>query len=256
MVDTGPAHPPTSGIRGASGDSPVLMTAVVLGQPSNTSKRLEQVLEAAGFRVMEIVDLETLFRSLPSLSADLIVLDALPGGRCDLTACQTLVDRRPPPVLALGGLDEADRALALEIGADDCVPVEVSDRELAAKARALTRRSGRRTQWDAETRWVSFAGWRVATDHMRELRASDGATCILTPLEAELLGIFLRHPGRTLSCVELQGLLWISRSSSRRAVDVAVFRLGKKLGEGDQGAAVIKAVGLLGYLLDSQIIFE
>ncbi|MDQ1481254.1 MAG: two-component system, OmpR family, alkaline phosphatase synthesis response regulator PhoP, partial [Actinomycetota bacterium] len=98
-------------------------------------------LEREGFEVSVAGDGESALRRLGEEAPDLIVLDVnLPaiGGFDVLTAIRA--SSEVPVILLTGRVDEVDRVLGLELGADDYVMKPFSPRELASRARAILRR--------------------------------------------------------------------------------------------------------------------
>src|SRR5262249_10066889 len=135
-------------------------------------------------------------------------------------------------IVITGRRDEADRVMALELGADDYVTKPFSPRELLARARALLRR--RRMQGvdrpeQPGIRAYRFAGWELNLG-LRRLTSPRGQVVGLSKGEFNLLTVFLDAPLRVLSRAHL-----IARSHLRddevfdRSVDVQVGRLRRKL---------------------------
>jgi two-component system, OmpR family, response regulator len=157
-------------------------------------------------------------------------------------------DHSAVPVLVLTAQEEeSDRIAGLELGADDYVVKPCSPREVAARVRALLRRSnpssaqggpevlrsGRLTMWPAQRRveWLGVA-----------LR--------LTRAEYSLLEMLLRNAGRPVSKTDL-ALRALGQSPGRtsRRIDVHVSRIRRKLGDLSDERPLIQAVHLNGYQL-------
>jgi len=158
---------------------------------------------------------------------DLVVLDVgLPDGS-GFDVCKELRGFSKVPVIFLTARsDEIDRVVGLEIGADDYVTKPFSPRELAARVRAVLRRSG-----DAEPDAVrSLPGlpFRIDTDRQRILYFEQPLP--LTRLEFRLLEVLLRKPGRIYSRDLLMSLAWDEPDASLdRTVDAHVKSLRAKL---------------------------
>jgi two-component system, OmpR family, response regulator len=152
------------------------------------------------------------------------------------------------PVLVLTARgEESDRIAGLELGADDYVVKPCSRREVAARVRALLRRSyptsaqggpevlqsGRLTMWPAQRRveWL-------------------GAALKVTHAEYCLLEILLRKTGRPVSKADL-ALHALGQSPGRtsRSVDVHISNIRRKLGDLSEERPLIRAVHLNGYQL-------
>lgn len=153
--------------------------------------------------------------------ADLLVLDVgLPDGN-GFEFCRELRRSRDVPVIFLTArADEIDRVVGLEIGADDYLVKPFSPRELAARVRAVLRRS-RTTTTATGTPLVLDAQRRNATWHGRALD--------LTRYEFRLLEVLAEHPGRVFSRSQLLDLVWEHPDASfDRTVDTHIKTLRAK----------------------------
>ena len=141
------------------------------------------------------------------------------------------------PILVLtarDGLD--DRLLALDGGADDYVVKPVDSRELAARIRALARRS-------AGGASPSICLNNVALDLVKREVRYESAIVSVTTREFDVLHVLMSHPGRvfTRSQIEQQILSWGNEVESN-AIEVHIHHLRKKL-----GSDLIKTVRGVGY---------
>jgi len=167
-------------------------------------------------------------------------------GEDGLAICRRLAPRGLA-VLMLSALgDVTDRVVGLELGAADYLVKPFDPRELLARVRALLRRS----QPPAEAAYA-FAGWRYDPGQCR-LSDPDGATVLLTPNEHVLLRAFLDRPGRLLTRGQLLDLTHGPDAEPfDRAIDLAVSRLRRKLGEA--GPEMIETVRGAGYRLRTAV---
>jgi two-component system catabolic regulation response regulator CreB len=185
-------------------------------------------LEREGFTVEHVQLVRNAWICLDSLQApDLAVLDVgLPDGS-GLDLCRELRQRGSiiPLILLTARSDETDRVLGLELGADDYIAKPFSPRELAARVRALLRRS--RMQAAQAPRASLFSvdegGGRISLD---------GQWLSLTRRELGLLQCLLDSPGRIHSRDALLDAVWgQSADSNDRTVDTHVKTLRAKLRE-------------------------
>lgn len=148
-----------------------------------------------------------------------------------------------------------DVILCLEMGADDCMSDPVNGRELAARIKAVLRRTRAMSQTPEQVRDDALRDM-VFTKHFRVDQSSravygpDGALIELTPLEFDLLLILLslanQVVARSTIMARLRGPNWCAHD---RAVDGLVSRLRGKLFDGSAGREVIKTVRGRGYML-------
>jgi two-component system response regulator BaeR len=165
-------------------------------------------------------------------------------GRSGLDVCRDLrVFSDVPVVMLTARVEEADRLLGLEIGADDyIVKTPFSPREVVARVKAVLRR---RRIADQDTRSplvVDEAGQRVLFA---------GAELDLTPIEFRLLRAFAAAPGRVFSRDALLDRLHADqRAVTDRAVDSHVKNLRRKLEAAGAPADCIRSIYGVGYRFD------
>ena len=161
-------------------------------------------LEREGFAVDDVADGASALAALADRRPNLVVLDVnLPtrGGFEVLSAIRA--DSTVPVILLTGRVDEIDRVLGLELGADDYVGKPFSPRELAARVRAVLRRA----PTDPATE-LAF-GELVIDPAAREVKLR-GVLVDLTAREFDLLVFLARSPRRVFSHGELLAHVWNS----------------------------------------------
>ena len=205
---------------------------------------IKHTLERSGDAEAEIVASgDAALKSVAARVPDLVILDLnLPvlGG---LEVCRILRSRaeaRQVPIIMLTARTaEDDRVTGLELGADDYVTKPFSLRELAARVRALLRRTGAPEERGA----ARYAGRHLAADFDAVSVAVDGAAIRLTRREFELLRYLVQNKNRVVSRDRLLERVWgYDRLVETRSVDVHVGRLRGKLGEA--GRQIETVVGL------------
>jgi len=163
-------------------------------------------LEREGFDVHDVADGASALAALEQQPAGLVILDVnLParGGFEVLSAIRAT--SRVPVILLTGRVDEIDRVLGLELGADDYVVKPFSPRELAARVRAVLRRTS------TEAGPTLAFGELVIDPVAREVKLR-GALVELTAREFDLLLFLARSPRRVFSHGELLEQVWHSTS--------------------------------------------
>ncbi|MBV2361503.1 response regulator [Thalassococcus sp. CAU 1522] len=132
---------------------------------------------------------------------DLIILDLMLPGVDGLTICRELRQRSDVPIImTTARVEEIDRLLGLELGADDYVCKPYSPRELVARVRAVLRRrpsGGQATETEAVRLHIDPEKWRATLD---------GADLDLTRREFSLLAALAARPGRVFSRDQLLSL--------------------------------------------------
>ena len=164
---------------------------------------------------------------------DLVLLDLRLQGEDGMQIARRLRESSAIPIMMLTGrVDEADRVMGLELGADDYLTKPFSARELLARIRALLRRVRTRpTVSDAiaDIRAYKFGEWKLNLG-LRRLRADDGRSVGLTNNEFSLLAAFLSAPQRTLTRDQLLELSRLHNAEvHERSIDVQILRLRRKI---------------------------
>jgi phosphate regulon transcriptional regulator PhoB len=176
---------------------------------------------------------------------DLIVLDLMLPGVDGLEVCRRLraepATASVPIIMLTAKMEEVDRVVGLEIGADDYVVKPFSPKELVARVRAVLRRN-RPSAGDEKP----LVAGRITLDVARHRVEAAGQTIVLAPREFALLKTLLEAPGRVLSREQLLERAWgYARADEieSRTVDVHVRRLRSKLGDEGRRIVTIKGVG-------------
>lgn len=157
------------------------------------------------------------------------------------------------PVLALlPASHAADRAVALELGADAVLDKPFHPGELRARVQALLRRA--RQEPTPSPSAVRFGDWELEPDS-RTLRAPTGLQVMLSEAECALLQAFLEHPRSPLN---RQQLLELARQRGEsdpppldRSIDLLVSRLRQKLEDDPRSPRLIHTVRGVGYLFQA-----
>jgi DNA-binding response OmpR family regulator len=164
---------------------------------------------------------------------DVVVLDVRLQGEDGMQIARKLREESAIPILMLTSrVEEADRVMGLELGADDYLTKPFSPRELLARIRALVRRArAQATVADAiaTVRAYRFAGWELNIG-LRKLKNPQGEPVELTNGEFRILAAFLSSPQRVLSRDQLLDLSRVhSAEVYDRAIDLQILRLRRKI---------------------------
>ncbi|SMC88601.1 DNA-binding response regulator, OmpR family, contains REC and winged-helix (wHTH) domain [Fulvimarina manganoxydans] len=208
---------------------------LVVDDDPEIGRLLGKYLEGQGFRCTLATDRKSCEQKLADGRVDLVVLDVMLPDGSGLDICRDLKDRRPElAIILLTALKEdVDRIVGLELGADDYLGKPFNPRELAARIRAVLRRTGNHDALPAASSGTSyvFDGF-IADPDRRQVTRPDGETIALTGAEFDLLLIFLERPGRVLSRDVLMDLLHGRNVEPYdRAIDVTMSRLRRKFSD-------------------------
>jgi DNA-binding response OmpR family regulator len=194
---------------------------------------LADYLGANEMRVTAVASSRELDDAMARDTVDLVVLDVRLQGEDGMQIARRLRERSAIPILMLTGrVEEADRVMGLELGADDYLTKPFSTRELLARIRALLRRAQAQASVAdamARVRAYRFAGWELNVG-LRRLKHPDGHAVDLTNGEFSLLAAFLASPQRTLSRDQLLELSRLHNAEVYdRSIDVQILRLRRKI---------------------------
>lgn len=205
------------------------------------SALLADYLQAGGYRATCIADGAQALDFLRANPVDLLLLDLmLPGldGVALCTAARTFL--QVPIIMLTARVDEIDRLLGLEAGADDYVCKPFSPREVVARVRAQLRRASGTVVQAAPPLFA------VDLERMRILLA--GAALPLTPVEFRLLAELIAHPERVYSRQQLLDVAHMDqRDINDRTVDSHIKNIRRKLAAMPAAAECLQSVYGVGY---------
>ena len=194
--------------------------------------------------------------SLPLDDAAVVVLDLI-GLDADSRAAMLRACRQHHSVAVLALLPPAtpaERAVALEHGADDCLSWPIERRELVARVQSLIRRQRRRANVRQEAepaQWVRFGPWLLDTQR-RALTDIQGQEIALSQSEYRLLLTFLQMPHQVFSRDRLMDeARGRGMDAFERSIDLLVSRLRAKLGDDPRQPRLIQTVRGQGYVFNA-----
>ncbi|MBK5969278.1 MULTISPECIES: response regulator [Thiorhodovibrio] len=221
---------------------------------------LAEYLQASSFAVDRLSDGLSVVAHVREQAPDLILLDLMLPGRDGLEICRDLRTFTTVPIIMVTAkVEEIDRLLGLELGADDYVCKPFAPREVVARVKAQLRRVEMLTQArvsgqtlgsgpesEPGSAQVPAHGLSLDADRM-EVRVGDRALQ-LTLVEFRLLDTLCRHPGNIYSRSRLIERLYDdNRIVTERTVDTHVKNLRKKLASAFEGQQFIQSVYGVGY---------
>jgi len=172
---------------------------------------------------------------------DLIILDLMLPGRDGLEICREVRSFSDLPIIMVTArVEEVDRLIGLETGADDYMCKPFSVRELVARVKALLRRPR-----------VAAVPAGLEIDEGKHQAVLDGKALDLTPVEFRLLAALAAAPGRVFPRDRLLEKLYADhRVVTDRTVDAHVKNLRRKIEEIRPGADLVRSIYGVGYKLE------
>ena len=174
----------------------------------------------------------------------LVVLDVMLPGTDGFELCRWIRGRSALPVILLTArVEETDRIVGLELGADDYVTKPFSPRELAVRVRTVLRRAQSQV---ASTAVIEAGALRIDAGARRVTR--DGTELPLTPKEFDLLAFLASHPGLVFSRETLMDRVWgYQQAVDTGTVTVHVRRLREKIEDDPTAPKHLQTVWSVGY---------
>ncbi|MEX2481323.1 MAG: response regulator [Gammaproteobacteria bacterium] len=203
---------------------------------------LADYLRAANMAATIVSDGAEVLDAIQALQPDLLLLDIMLPHTDGMTLCREVRKQGNLPIIMVTArVEEIDRLLGLELGADDYICKPFSPREVIARVKAVLRRGG------------ALEGERAAASPIElddyALRATiAGQRLDLTQIEFKLLQVLHRHPGRVYRREELLDLIYDDfRDVSDRTIDSHIKNLRRKLDSALPDRPLIHSVYGVGY---------
>jgi len=204
---------------------------------------LADYLRAADFEPSVLHDGRQVVPWVRDHPPDLLLLDLMLPGEDGMSVCRELRKfSEVPIVMVTARVEEIDRLLGLELGADDYICKPFSPREVVARVKAILRRAAPAAR-QAPGLEIDPQAYRASLD---------GRVLDLTPVEFRLLATLAATPGRVFSRNQLVDRLYQDhRVVTDRTVDTHVKNLRRKMAMVRPGEELIRSVYGVGYRLET-----
>jgi DNA-binding response OmpR family regulator len=222
----------------------VTTTILVVDDKASVRTVVRDYLTEEGFRVVTAENGRTALYVARHEKPDLILLDIMMpemGGYEFLRAYRK--ERNTPVILLTARIEESDKVLGLELGADDYVTKPFGIRELVARIRAVLRRVA-----PEAARRAVLRGGDLLLDLDAHMAQAGGQPIRLTPSEFELLATLMASPGRAFTRLELlEKLQGIAIEGAEHTVNTHIHNLRAKIEPDPSRPRYIEAVFGVGY---------
>lgn len=220
---------------------------LIVEDESKMARVLLEYLSQSGYQTHHLTRGDEVEAWLEGNPVDLILLDLMLPGKSGQDICRTLraSPAGPAIIMVTALVEEIDRLLGLELGADDYICKPFSPREVVARVKAVLRRTTPHTTPPAAAHYLDLddARWR-ATLGGRDLG--------LTAVEYQLLKVMSGRPGRIYSREQLMDAMYQDeRIVSDRTVDSHIKKLRRKIQQLLPEQELIQSVYGLGYRFDT-----
>jgi two-component system alkaline phosphatase synthesis response regulator PhoP len=225
-------------------------TILVVDDEPKIVKQARDYLERSGYRVIGAPDGKTALSSARAERPHLIVLDLNLPEMDGLDVCRALRRESDVPIIMLTArVDETDRLIGLELGADDYITKPFSPRELVARVRAVLRR----VQGGLRQPGLIRAG-DLLIDIQGHTVTRGEESIHLTRTEFNLLVMMAQHPGQTFTREQLLGRLHgVAYDGFDRSVDAHIKNLRRKLETDPANPRYVLTVYGVGYKFTDEV---
>lgn len=229
----------TTGMTGAK-----QQVVLIVEDQHKLAKVLQDYLQEAGYKTHWLANGAEVVPWVMANAPDLILLDIMLPGKDGMAICREIRGfSNMPIVMVTAKVEEIDRLLGLELGADDYICKPFSPREVVARTKAILRRVN-----PADN--APLLSQRLVLDHEKYAATLDGQPLDLTPIEFRLLDALHSQPGRVFSRDRLLDVIYEDhRVVTDRTVDSHIKNLRRKI-QGICSEDVIRSIYGVGYKLE------
>lgn len=225
---------------------------LVVDDDKQIVRLVQSYLERAGHQVMTAYDGETALHTIRRERPDLVVLDLMLPDRDGWDITRTVRSDATltnlPIIMLTARIEDTDKIVGLELGADDYIAKPFNPHEVVARVRAVLRRVGGAP---ATSHVIQVGGLKMDVD--RHLVTLDGAPVDLTPTEFDLLKLLLEQRGHAFTRMELvEKGLGYSFDGLDRTIDSHIKNLRRKIEPNPSQPTYIETVYGVGYRLKGE----
>ncbi len=224
---------------------------LVVDDDHDIVRLVRSYLEKAGYEILTAYDGESALRLLRAEKPQLLILDLMLPDRDGWDVARLVRSDNKlaaiPIIMLTARVEDNDKIVGLEIGADDYITKPFNPREVVARVRALLRRT--HLQQETQLPQRLQVGNLVLDIGKRELSRNDDMIS-LTPSEFEIIKVLMQNPGFVITRDELaEKALGYGSSSAGRTLDSHIKNLRRKIDHSEEGDSFIQTVHGIGYRL-------
>lgn len=225
-----------------------MKTILVVDDKSNVRTLIREYLTEEGFHIVTADNGRNALYEARHTKPDLVLLDIMMPEMDGYEFIRRFRQESKTPVILLTArLEETDKVLGLELGADDYVTKPFGMRELLARVRAVLRRAGQ----EPDPEEILHAGEITLNRGLHAVNIGQREVS-LTPSEFDLLAVLMSHPGRVFSRMELlEHLQGTAFEGVVRTIDVHIRNLRTKIEPDPANPIYIETVYGVGYRFQS-----
>jgi DNA-binding response OmpR family regulator len=211
-------------------------------------RMMKRMLELEGFQVSIASSGDIALKSFEKETPDLVLLDIMMPDIDGYVVCQRIREFSQVPIIMVTAKgDDKEKVEGLNTGADDYVTKPFSASELAARVRAVLRRSGTKEQ----PQNAVFRNGDLMVDYASRRVMKDNSELKLTSTEYKLLAYISLNAGRVITPDQLLDKVWGEEyMGAPHLLQVNIARLRKKLGDNAKKPSYIITRPGIGYIMN------
>lgn len=221
---------------------------LIIDDDEELCELVSEYLTVEGFTIETVNDGESGLKMALTGDYDMAILDVMLPKMNGFDVLRNLrLESKLPVIMLTARGDDMERIVGLEIGADDYLPKPFNPRELAARLRAILRRTETILDDSDSSEKLDIDGIQISA--ASRVATCDGQELNLTSVEFELLSELLREAGKIVRKEDLsERVLERKLSPFDRSLDMHISNLRKKIGPRSDGSDRIKTIRSVGYI--------
>lgn len=225
---------------------------LVVEDERKIAQLVKDYLENAGYQVLVLFHGDDVIPQYQKSRPDLIILDIMLPGKDGIEICREIRKSSTVPIIMLTAkVEEIDRLIGLELGADDYICKPFSPREVVARVKAILRRTQPEPVQDRLT------SGPIVLDRLKHQVSINDKELQLTNSEFELLSVFMEQPERVFSRNDLIAMVQgYDFEGYDRTIDSHIKNLRKKIDKQLPGQKMIQTVYGVGYKLSPSTVLS
>jgi len=225
------------------------MRILVVDDDRQLVRLMQSYLHQATYQVLTAYDGETALRTIRTERPDLVILDLMLPDRDGWDIIRAVRSDKQlthlPIIMLTARIEDTDKIIGLELGADDYITKPFNPREVVARVRAVLRRSAGAP---SQSRIIQIGALRI--DLARHEVMVDDQAIEVTPTEFEILKLLMENPGHAFTRMEMiEKGLGYSYAGMERAIDSHIKNLRKKIEPDPANPTYVQTVYGVGYRL-------
>lgn len=227
-------------------------TILVVEDEQKIADVLQDYLKASNYETVHIDHGDAVMGTLNALQPDLVILDVMLPGKDGLELCREIRQISTVPIVMITArVEEIDRLLGLELGADDYICKPFSPREVVIRVRNILRRVdiGKHNEQVSDGDPIKYRGIELSFD--RQQCITNGMELVLTSVEFRMLYEMARHPGIIYSRDSLMSIAYQDgRVVTDRTIDTHIKNIRKKFRDVLSDTELIHSIYGRGYKVE------